>query len=307
LKRVLNNPRLFARGFNRLYHGRGGLRSENPDGVDVFAEDWDTLVVLDACRYDMFEATSQLEGTLSSRISKGSSTVEWLQANFDGRNLRDTVYVTANPQLGENRDRLDIQLHETINVWLVDGWDEETGTVRAETMTEAALEAAHQFPNKRLVVHYMQPHYPFVPADTDFDKEHLQQINGEGDGPTEENVWNQKFNGELDISREELWSIYTDNLKYVLEHVEELLANISGKTAVTGDHGNYVGERASPIPIREYGHPRGLYDEPVVRVPWQVSETGDRRRVISSSADNLTRDVEADVVAERLQDLGYRE
>lgn len=174
-------------------------------------------------------------------------------------------------------------------------------------MTEATLEAAEQFLNKLLVVHYMQPHYPFVPADTDFDKEHLQQINGEGDGPTGENVWNQKFNGELDISREELWSIYTDNLKYVLEHVEELLANISGKTAVTGDHGNYVGERASPIPIREYGHPRGLYDEPVVRVPWQVSETGDRRRVISSSADNLTRIVEADVVAERLQDLGYRE
>lgn len=128
--------------------------SNNTIGVDVFDEDWDTLVVLDACRYDMFESTSQLKGTLSSRISKGSSTVEWLQANFDGRDLSDTVYVTANPQLERNRHEWDINLHETINVWLEEGWDEETGTVRAEPMTQAALDAADRFPHKRLVVHY---------------------------------------------------------------------------------------------------------------------------------------------------------
>ncbi|AKH97426.1 hypothetical protein HLASF_0936 [Halanaeroarchaeum sulfurireducens] len=306
LSRALQNPRLFFRGANRAYHRRAGLRLENKAGTDVVNEDWDTLVVLDACRYDMFESTSQLDGELSSRISKGSATTEWLQANFDKRDLRDTVYVTANPQLEENRDRWDIQLHETINVWLDEGWDDETGTVRAETMTEAALEAAERFPHKRLVVHYMQPHYPFVPAETDFDKEHLQQIDGEGGGPSEENVWNQKFNGTLDVSREKLWEVYTANLEYVLEHVEELLADVSGRTVVTADHGNYVGERASPIPIREWGHPRGLYDDPVVRVPWLVSETGDRHLVVGSSADDTTRDVQKDVVAERLRDLGYR-
>lgn len=44
----------------------------------------------------------------------------------------------------------------------------------------------------------MQPHHPFVPTETDFDKEHLRQINVERDEPSEENVWNQKFNGTLD-------------------------------------------------------------------------------------------------------------
>jgi arylsulfatase A-like enzyme len=273
----------------------------------VFDEDWDTLVVLDACRYDMFESTSQLDGSLSSRTSKGSSTVEWLEANFDGRDLRDTVYVTANPQLEQNRERWDIHLHKTINVWLEDGWDDEIGTVRAETMTKAALRAAERFPHKRLVVHYMQPHYPFVPADTDFDKEHLRQIDGEGNEPSDENVWNQKFTGSLDMSREELWSMYTDNLEYVLEHVVELLDGLSGKSVITADHGNYVGERASPIPINEWGHPRGLYDAPVVQVPWLVSETGERRQIVASSGDTTTDGVETDVVAERLQDLGYRE
>lgn len=306
LSRALRNPGLFARGLNRLAHRRGGTRTENTDGIDIFDEDWDTLVVLDACRYDMFESTSKLNGSLSSRISKGSSTVEWLEANFDGRDLRDTVYVTANPQLEQNRARWDIQLHETINVWLDEGWDEKTGTVRAETMTEAALEAAEMFPNKRLIVHYMQPHYPFVPADTDFDKDHLEQIDGSGDEPTSGNVWNQKFTGTLDISRTDLWSIYVENLEYVLEHVEQLLSELSGKTVVTSDHGNYVGERASPIPIREWGHPRGLYDEPLIKVPWLEYQQGDRREISAENSESED-DVQSETVSDRLQALGYRE
>jgi hypothetical protein len=301
---VVETPRLLARGLNRLVHRSGGARTENTDGVATFDEDWDTLVVLDACRYDMFESVSRLEGELSSRVSKGSATTEWLQANFDGRDLRDTVYVTANPQLEQNRDRWDIRLHETINVWLEDGWDDESGTVRAEMMTEAAVGAAERFPNKRLVVHYMQPHYPFVPSDTEFDKEHLRQIDGDGDEPSQGNVWNQKFTGDLDVPKSELWSMYTDNLDYVLDHVSELLEHLSGKTVVTADHGNYVGERASPIPIREWGHPRGLYDDPVVRIPWLEYERGDRREI--HKGDTSTEaDVNQQTVEERLQDLGY--
>lgn len=307
LKRAIGNPRLFARGLNRAYHRCGGTRLENPDGINIFDEDWDTLIVLDACRYDMFESASRLDGMLSSRISKGSSTVEWLQANFDGRDLRDTVYVTANPQLERNREKWDITLNETINVWFEDGWDDETGTVLAETMTEAALDAVEQFPHKRLVVHYMQPHYPFVSANTDFDKDHLREIDGNGEGPSDENVWGQKFTGELDISQDELWSMYVANLEYALEHVEELLENLWGKTVVTADHGNYVGERASPIPIQEYGHPRGLYDDPVVLVPWLEQVNGERRGVTMGSGEDSVDNFEQEAVADRLRDLGYRE
>ena len=173
-------------------------------------------------------------------------------------------------------------------------------------MTEAALNASERFPHKRLVVHYMQPHYPFVPSDTTADKEHLQQIDGDGSGPSEENVWNQMFNGDLDLSRDELWSIYVENLEYVLEHVAELLQELSGKTVVTSDHGNYVGERASPIPIREYGHPRGMIDDPVIQVPWLVSENGNRRTIKVDETNNSEDTVDEAVVGERLRDLGYK-
>lgn len=306
LKRALYNPRLFARGLNRVYHRRGGLRSANLSGVDVFNEDWDTLVVLDACRYDMFEQVNHIEGTLTARESKASATSEWLRANVDGRDLRDTVYVTANPQLERNRESWEVTFHDIINVWLDEGWDEDTGTVLADTMTEAAVATHERFPHKRLVVHYMQPHYPFVPADTDFDKEHLSSIEGGDDAATGENVWNQKFTGELDLSRRELWDLYTANLEYVLEHVEGLLSEVPGKTVITSDHGNYVGERASPIPIQEYGHPRGLYDDPVVRVPWLEYKSGERREIRVGETGPSADVIEKTVVDERLRDLGYK-
>jgi hypothetical protein len=279
----------------------------NSEGVDVFAEDWDTLVVLDACRYDMFESTSQLPGTLSSRVSKGSSTVEWLQANFDGRDLTDTVYVTANPQLRRNRDKWDVNLHETINVWLEEGWDDETGTVRAERMTQAAIEAHNNFPNKRIVVHYMQPHYPFVPFDTTLDKEHLSEIDeSDSSMPDKENVWDQKFLGEISATQNELWNMYVGNLEYALEHVQNLFHYITGKIVITSDHGNYVGEQAHPIPITEYGHPRGLYGEPTVYIPWLECENGDRRKIQPGSGSESIDDVDSEIVTDRLENLGYR-
>lgn len=307
LKRAFENPRLLARGLNRVYHRRGGVRSENPIGGEVFEEDWDTLIVLDGCRYDMFEKVNHLDGKLSAKYSKGSATTEWLRANFDGRDLNDTVYVTANPQLERNRQDWDVNLHQTINVWLEDGWDKETGTVLADTVTEAAVDTFERFPNKRLVVHYMQPHYPFVRSDTEFDKKHLSTIEGNGDSPIGENVWNQKFTGDLGISCGDLWTMYIDNLEYVLEHVRELLNSVPGKTVVTSDHGNYVGERASPIPIREYGHPRGVYDDVVVRVPWLVCENGPRRKITAGAIEKQTPDVESEIVTDRLQHLGYKE
>ena len=145
-----------------------------------------------------------------------------------------------------------------------------------------------------------------MPAETTVDKEHLHQIDGDGGGPSIKNVWNQMFHGNLDFSRDELWLIYVENLEYVLEYVSELLDGLSGKTVVTADHGNYVGERASPIPIREYGHPRGLYDEPLVQVPWLEHEEK-KRREIRVGENSSTDHVETKTVSDRLQALGYRE
>ncbi|GAB6862246.1 hypothetical protein JCM17092_23350 [Haloplanus litoreus] len=302
LKRGISSPTLFCRELNRLYHRRLNRRPYNTRGVDVFAEDWDTLIILDACRYDMFERLAELEGRLESRISRGSATVEFLLANFDGRELLETVYVTSNPQLYRNRHRIDTELHAIIEVWSDTGWDERYGTVLPETVADAAIDAAESYPNKRHVVHFMQPHYPFLTDETTFDKGHLEDTGNE-----EGNVWNRLMESDLDVDAETIQTHYEDNLRSVLPAVERLLDTLDGKTVVTSDHGNMLGERARPVPVREWGHPRGLYTPELVTVPWLVVEGKARREITAAEGERELSEVEEQTVNERLRQLGYAE
>ena len=65
-------------------------------GTRVINEDWDTLILLDACRFDMFEETVEMEGNLDYTISLGSTSEEFLTRNFSKGTFHDTVYVNAN-------------------------------------------------------------------------------------------------------------------------------------------------------------------------------------------------------------------
>jgi hypothetical protein len=307
LTRALSTPLLFCRHANRLYHRRLGRRRYNEAGADHFGADWDTLVVLDACRYDMFEDQSELPGRLERRQSRASTTVEFLRANVHGRDLRDTVYVTANPQLYQHRTEIATSFAAVVDVWSGEGWSDEHGTVLPETVTEAALSAAEAYPNKRLAVHYMQPHYPFLGAETAFEGGDFTDADGD-----HENVWVQLLRGDVDVSRDEIWRLYRDNLDRVLPHVERVLTELDGRTVVTADHGNMVGERAFPVPFREWGHPRGIYTPELVDVPWLVHEDGPRRKIRRATPEEESTDGDRDTatddaVADRLRDLGYAE
>ena len=46
-------------------------------------EDWDNLIVLDACRYDMFKEINTIKGNLERGISRGSATSQFLIENFE--------------------------------------------------------------------------------------------------------------------------------------------------------------------------------------------------------------------------------
>jgi hypothetical protein len=300
LERGASNPSFFGREMNRLYYRRLYRRPYNTDGVDVFGEDWDNLLLLDACRYDLFELRHDLPGSLEARESRGSHTVEFLEANFSDRRLHDTVYVTASPQFYRWRDRIDASFHDVVNVWDEAGWDDEHGTVLPETMREYARDTHEEYPEKRLIVHFMQPHYPFIDAPE-------LTVNNRLEGDDGEDIWGELMHGERDVPEEEIWRAYRDNLDRVLPAVRVLLDTLPGRSVVTSDHGNMIGERASPIPIKEWGHPPGVYTESLVTVPWLVYETGERKRITSERPDASEATVEDDTVSERLQQLGYAE
>ncbi|MDS0220940.1 hypothetical protein NDI54_06190 [Haloarcula sp. S1AR25-5A] len=262
-------------------------------------QDWDICIILDGCRYDVFESYSHLDGKLRSRNSLASSTVDFLKSNFTGKDLSDTVYVTANPQLYRYRDEIETNLHDIIHIWKDDGWDEELGTVLPETVTEYAIDAAARYPKKKIIVHYMQPHYPFIQNNNEFGRDHLLE-----EDPDEPNPWYKILYGELNVSKQNLWDAYARNLELALPHVNELISKTEGKSVVTADHGNMFGERSFPIPIPEWGHPHGIFTKELVKVPWLIIDDESRRDIISEEGDKLA-DIDTDV-DDRLRQLGYR-
>jgi hypothetical protein len=296
----ISNPKVLLREINRIYYSRRSGPGYNHEGIDIFEEEWDTLVVLDACRYDMFAERNTLPGHLEQRISRGSHTSEFLRGNFGDQVLLDTVYTTASPQLEQRRDEIDVELHAENHVWNTDRWDTDEGTVMPEAMTDAGLEAHENFPNKRHIVHYMQPHYPFIGSGIDSSTRTFRKDISNG-----LDIWGELFRGNLDVDASDVWKSYQKNLDFVLDEVERLLEGVNGRVVVTSDHGNMIGKRASPLPIREWGHPPRLYTDALVTVPWLVNEGEERRETTAGQEKMASPEVKKSTVDERLKDLGY--
>lgn len=298
IRRGLREPHLVVRRINEWYYDLRSQYGSDIERADFIEEDWDNLLLLDACRYDSFAAVHDLPGQLEHRHVKSSSTIEFLKQYLDDRDLTDTVYVTANPQHYRKTDRgfISAQFHDVVEVWQEDGWDEEVRTVRPETVADATERAHDEYPDKRLLVHFLQPHYPYLgPTGREhFDNDSLD-------------FFNRVLNGEIEVDDDVLCRAYHENLEAVLPSVKRLLESLGGRTVVSADHGEMFGERAFPLPMREYGHPSGIHTEELTKVPWLVFENGPRREIDAGRADEAesTDDVETDVVEQRLRDLGY--
>lgn len=295
-------PRKAALKVNALLTNLESHTDHNPRGVRIMDEDWDILIILDACRYDVFEQRHSLPGELSQRISRGGGTIEFLRGNFRDGKFHDTVYVTANPQIVRLEDELNVEFHDIVDVWK-EHWDDEIQNVPPDAMTEAAREAIEQYPNKRIILHYNQPHGPFLgPTAEDLA---IGPTRNEDESLLEFLYY--EFRHEI-IPTSTWWAAYTETFDIVHDHVARLLEDLEGKVVVTADHGSLLGERGHPIPVRLFSHQIGNYQEPLVTVPWLEYESGPRRKV---TAERPTKERESsedmDEVSSRLRDLGYLE
>ena len=131
------------------------------NGFFIFNEPWDNLIILDACRYDFFEEQfnkQKIGGNLEKKISRGCHTISFLSENFNKDKYNDIVYITANPHVDL---LLKDKFYKIVSVWK-DGWDEKEKTVLPETVYEYSLDAIAKYPKKKKIIHFMQPHYPYI-------------------------------------------------------------------------------------------------------------------------------------------------
>jgi len=293
MRQILSNlHRVTDRDFVRNQCNKrllGGVYYEyfsSADGIDVMDEEWDTLLVLDACRYDTFvELKPDSWPSASAVTSRAPNTWEFYQRNFTNGPYPETVVVTANPRTVELRGD---EFHDVLKAYEF-GWDDETGTVPPWTMAEATTEAHERYPDKRILSHWIQPHYPFIGSST-VDEYRFDT----------ESIWADVNRGL--VSPEDVYEAYTETLELTLPYVEDVFSNVGGRVVLTSDHGNAFGERPWFYPLKIYGHPRNVHLPCLVTVPWLVVDDGSRREIEAGES----RQVEVGEHArERLEDLGY--
>lgn len=303
VKRALDNPKELLRELNRLYHTNFRRDEYNQSGTNFFDEDWDNLIILDACRYDTFARLVDdfdLPGELTSRRSRGACTMEFLKGNVHGRDLTDTVYISGTTMMYREsifKEQIDVTFHDVVDVWK-DSIDIGEWGIHPETMADETRNVSDEYPRKRIVAHFIQPHIPFIGETAD---EYGDRI-----GNT---VWRDCFNGSISVSDDVIRQAYEENARIVLKEVASLVTDLRGKTAITSDHGQYLGERASPVPIKEYGHPHGIYTDVLTKTPWFIHLNGERKDIVGKSRSETYEDRRTDDLDEKakehLKQLGY--
>lgn len=274
------------------------------NGIDVIEKDWDNLIILDACRYDYFSEVNSLNGELTSVVSRASQSEAFIEKTFSGRELHDTIYITANPYGND----LSSGVFFTMKM-AVEEWNYNLNTVLPSDLVGLASDIHNKFPNKRLIIHFMQPHEPHLGQKAEEMREgvdlrgyDIHHANSEANLNREGiNSWMAARRGLVDDN--EIREAYRQTLKIVLDEVEELIKKLGGKSTITSDHGEMLGERVLSIK-KCYGHPSGLKTKELREVPWFTTQHGDRRKITPGEPRNSENLAKIEV-NQRLQALGY--
>lgn len=325
LKRACENPGLIEEEFSYLSQlARHRLHTVLTEqlfeakygpGIEVTERDWDNLIVLDACRYDVFESVNWIDGTLERVVSQASHSSEFIDANFNGKELHDSVYISANPHADKTLE--EGVFHRVIRTYNQSGAELETPELEYETLHpeyiyRTAMDHIGNFSNKRLIIHFMTPHAPYFGDKADRLRDELYEKNvgfysrkHEGDVEDAEDVFSDLLGAAQQgyISDSDLYECYVDNMAFVLDYVEALVNELDGKTVITGDHGELLGNPSATLSPK-YKHPRNVYTPELRTVPWLEIDSGERKTVVPEEpipADEMS----AESVEKQLQALGY--
>lgn len=259
--------------------------------------DWDVMIILDACRADLFEEFAPQHPvferfeSVSAKYSCASTSREWFEKGFGSATsseVADVHYVSENPYLS----RLDLErFHDVDRLWELRA-NTDSGTLDPSVVTAQALRSYNKTGADRFVVHYIPPHAPFLHCS---EKYTLQDKSWGGET---HDVWFGLQVGEFDY--EEVWKDYGKNLLRVLDEVERLVKHVSGSVVITADHANAIGE------FGQYGHPGYVPVPALKRVPWvRLTGEGIPYDPDESSTEELEMGDSDEMVKDRLESLGY--
>ena len=249
----------------------------------ILNKDWDILILLDACRYDFFKKCNSFEGKLSKVIG-GTNTKSFFRKNFDGADCSNIIYI--NPIIKFNEWFPSNNFFEVIPSW-DKCWSKNFGTVLPESVTELSIKYIKKYPKKRIIVHYMQPHIPYLSLGTKYVKASTRnEVANERESKLKEIMFSTINKAKITFPSIPIWYMeklfgssagigeiyfnggfkamrkaYKENLNNVLNYVKKIIEITDGNVVITSDHGEMLGEMGM------VGHGRWKHKN-VINVPW---------------------------------------
>lgn len=273
-------------------------------------ESW-LLILLDACRYPEFSemAPAVFDGDLKKMTTEGHDTFEYIRACWP-ESYPNVTYLSGAPAVNSGSLEIDDEelaemyngyvpnnhIGDIVDVWQ-SGWDESLGVIPPWNITPVIRD---YFDEDQLVVHYLQPHAPYVGVEQELGHHNDESANpGEGE-PIDAPLWRRIKRG--DITRSRLVELYRSNLEAVLYEAAKVVEEAPhDNIVIMGDHGEALGEYWT------YAHPRK--DHPyILTAPW-MKVTGVkaewRQHLTVTDVAPSSSPADDSSVESRLRELGY--
>ncbi len=223
--------------------------------INYLEENWDYLLVLDACRFDVFSeviADKLWKGGLEKVNSQANHTQAWYRTHWAEPN--DVHLITANPHpYLDGSGPAFKNFKSDTRAW-------REGQIDPRITLKFFKERKKK--GERYRIHLIPPHLPFLGKTGKklFKKLGLRSI-------TSPDVYEKIRQYGKEGNWDELKECYRENLSLVLDAIREHADLLSdGRTVLTADHGELLGEWGI------YGHPprpKSLRLRRILRtVPW---------------------------------------
>jgi hypothetical protein len=297
-------------GFFRRKKGEFGIRLRNRKTMSqkgqlqkLLSQDDFLLIIFDSCRLDSFKKmySEYYSGDLQKVYTTNTFTKQYLRSYWSGNH--DVTYVAGGPVISDqNFELADLSYRpsehfsEVIPAWDM-GYKKELGVTPPEAVTEVALDTTAS----RMIVHYFQPHAPYI------GNERLRKNQYDSDGTSISNI-ETRAESILDIYDEiksgavddcSLRAVYESNLERVMEAAKPLISRSSQRTVITSDHGELLGEDGRYL---HGGEPHPILCE----LPWfEVTDIVGDVTNINQKIEKGKKIDQKESVKQQLRDLGY--
>jgi len=274
----------------------------------ITCSEWRNLILLDACRYDVFKQVVEKlnifpKHKMQPAISYSSSTPEFVRKIIlENKDIfRDVVYVSANPMVDSSLRSLGVNpedvFYKYIPAWRI-AWNRFYNTVLPEDLFLIALKTFIKYPSQKMVIHFIQPHFPYISDKymhinklvysdimQALKRGFLHRRGAINDDDTFvmfirlaklflscgalSSILSHDFCKYVKKRNEEILKAYVTNLLKVLPYAKRLSEILPGKTIITSDHGEALGEFIHKyIPIRLWGHISRIKIPCLILVPY---------------------------------------